>query len=258
MRIHMVLWLPFLGLAACQVAADVRTTRRDLTGEWAVEWFDKKSNYRETIFIDIKHKDDAIAGTGLDSDLISSVIDGTVKSDEVEFSCKPSRHPLPFKAPPFSTFKGKCTADDAMEGTWELDRRESLFSRRPNGSWTAKRTRVDGKSTVTMTRQTEIIMKTTSAEYDLLCHVGTTPTKYEQETKQSRRRGDDDYEVKTTPASLLDSYAIEMQLAKLETRIEPDSAKLRRSLCAKIESSLHQSGYPWKLDKNSRTLLVPK
>jgi hypothetical protein len=253
----MVLWLSFIGLVACQVAADEKATQRDLTGEWAVEWFDKKSDYRETIFIDIKHKDDAIAGTGLDSDLITSVIDGTVKSDEVEFSCKPSRHPLPFKSPPFSTFKGKCPADDAMEGTWELDRRESPFSRRPNGTWTAKRTRVDGKSTVTMTRETEIIVRTTSAEYDLLCHLGATPTKYEQEMKQSRRRGDE-YEVKTTPVSLLDSYAIEMQLAKLETRIKPDSAKLRLGLCAKIESALHQSGYPWKLDENSRTLLVPK
>src|SRR5688572_18871523 len=142
---------------AIQAQADEKP--RDVSGEWAVEWVDKRGrDYRETFFVQLRHEEKTIDGTGLDPELIPSVIKGTVEGDRVEFVCEPDRHPLPFKVPPTGTFQGRVTADDAMEGTWVVEQRDYIFSRRPKGDWTAKRTRTDGRSTVAITRKTKITL----------------------------------------------------------------------------------------------------
>lgn len=84
--------LVFTVLQGCNHAHSVKPEYRqpvDLTGEWAVEWEDKKSEYKETIYIWISQHKDHLTGSALDPNLIPAEVAGRMGSGEVTFDVKP-------------------------------------------------------------------------------------------------------------------------------------------------------------------------
>jgi hypothetical protein len=218
----------------------------DMTGEWALEWEDKKNESRETIYVWITQEDDHLSGHALDPNLIPATVEGSMDSGNVSFTIAPhSGRGFRAPTPPATEFTGIITAANTMTGKYECQRLR--------GPWNATKTQDGNNRTVTVEATTKLTFPLTSEEYDMLFHplagdksssVYTPLTDHEKQYKESRRVGDH-YEVEFTvgePGGLIYHY----RLLGDFVRIDPNTHKKEKRLQEKILIFLNENGYPWK------------
>lgn len=200
----------------------------DVAGEWAVEWEDPDKKETEIIYIWFTQKSGVLSGSALDPNLIPATISGEIKNLKLTFDIDP-QDGNGWDAAPTSTFKGRMTDDNTMEGRWWL----SLFSR---GSWKAWRT-FAVTPTVTATPKTVVPIRFTPAERDLLLA---------HQYHESRPVGDEIEVLDRTVEGWLYSY----RMSRTWLTEGPDypgrrSPAVARTARAKIVQALNAHGYPW-------------
>jgi len=209
----------------------------DLTGEWAVEWEDKKGGYKETIYVWMTQHEEGLKGSALDPSLIPAQVTGQVRLGEVSFDVGPaSGRGFHAPTPPISTFKGTITDTNSMEGRYRVNWQR--------GPWRATRTADGTNRTVSVSAGTKLIMPLTSEEYDLLLSLRPPLSAIDVEIKE-RRRVADHYEVEETVGEIggwIHHYRFLGDLV----RINPAMGEKEQRLQEKIIGFLNDHGYPWK------------
>ena len=209
----------------------------NLTGEWAVEWEDKSSGYKETVYVWITQSEDKLAGSALDPNLIPADVNGAVDLGKVTFDLSPS-YGRGFRPPnpPVSTFKGGVIGTNSMEGRYSV--------KRLRGPWRATRTAQGTNRTVSVSANTKLVLRLTSDEYDLLLSLRPPLSPIDEQIKE-RRRVADLYEVEETVAEIggwIHHYRFLGDLV----RINPATGQKETALQEKILGFLNDHGYPWK------------
>ena len=233
---------------------DANTTVADLTGYWAIDFDEPRKNLEETILVKFTHDGDKVIGTALDPDLIVATISGTAKSGRIEFLCIPSL------GAPDSTFEGKVTGANSMKGTWQLTTKASLIARRRVGTWSAQRLAPDEVPAVTIDNRTEFTFTVSSEEYDnsfSWTHTNRDSDAPYEEMKLSRKV-EGGYEVQAYLDALRREYNFLSDLIRINRENSPEAVKVHRRTQSRINAIVNQNGYPWSLDRSSRTIKFPK
>jgi hypothetical protein len=216
-------------LSGCRDAAPSTPTGfvPNLVGEWAVEWEDPKKKETEIIYIWFTQNGAILGGSALDPNLIPASISGEIKDLKLTVRVDPDDGAASWAAVPTSTFKGRMTGADAMEGSWSI----SLLSR---GSWKAWRTFAVTPS-VTVTTKTVVPVRFTVDEYDHLL----------KSMHPEAHRVGDEIEVLCTIGGIgwLHHYRITRFWLRSTTSRNEEMAQ---SVRAKILQALNVHGYPWK------------
>jgi hypothetical protein len=209
----------------------------DLTGEWAVEWQDSKSGYKETVYVWVMQNEDKLTGSAMDPNLIPAAISGVAHLGEVTFDLSPN-YGRGFRAPipPVSTFKGVVIGTNSMEGRYSV--------KRQRGPWWAIRSAQGTNRTVSVLASTKLALLLTSNEYDLLYSLRPPLSPTDAESKE-RRRVAGHYEVEETVGEL-GGWLYHYRMLGDFVRISPATSEQERRLQEKILRFLNNHGYPWK------------
>jgi hypothetical protein len=216
----------------------------DLTGEWAVEWQDGKTGYKEIIYLGIAHQGVVLKGTGLDPDLISALVIGEAEAGEVVLKVYPEEGRGFHAEPVASTFKGRLTGTNSMEGKFHVKGQQ--------GTWTATRTAVGTNRTVVISSSTKVRLPLTSEEYDLLWTPPDPrdhPNRWQYDESKKQRRTNDHFECEMPIGDLggvIYHYRMLGNAAAIEASYDKLQAERTRALQQKILAFLNTQGYPWK------------